>query len=79
MVGNGGKAQSRFEERGSGEGGARYIGAVALRSGLAKGDRRPSAWNGDALRDGEALIGVNCSCGKYGRSINVSAIHTRRV
>jgi hypothetical protein len=58
--GNGGNAQSRFNERSSGEGGTRSIGAVALRVGLPNDDRRPSLGViGDALRDGEALTGVS--------------------
>jgi len=38
LVGKGGKAQSRFEESISGEGGARCKGAVALLRGRPKGD-----------------------------------------
>lgn len=67
MPGNRGNALSRFDERSSGDGGGRCTGAVALRNGLRKGDLCPSLI-GDTLRDGEALTGVNSSCGKYGRS-----------
>ena len=57
-VGNGGNAQSRLEDSSSGEGGARCIGAVALLDGMGrvKGDR---GVDGEILRDGEALTGVN--------------------
>ena len=52
-VGKGGNAQSKFEDRISGEGGPLCMGAVALRKGRPNGDR------GDILRDGDALTGVN--------------------
>lgn len=58
-MGKGGKAQSRLEESGSGDGGLRK-GPVPLRIGLPNGDRRPSLGvNGDTLRDGDELAGVN--------------------
>ena len=57
LVGKGGNAQSKFEERGSGDGGLLAKGAVALRKGLPKGDRRPSI--GDIVLEGESLMGVN--------------------
>ena len=63
-MGKGGNAQSRFDERSSGDGSPRGIGAVALRKGLPKGDRDPSfGVIGEILRDGEELTGVSCSCG----------------
>lgn len=62
MPGKGGNALSRFDEKSSGDGGGRCTGAVALRKGLINGDLCPSLM-GDKLRDGEALTGVNSSCG----------------
>lgn len=77
-VGNGGNAQSRFDERSCGEGGPRNIGAVALRRGLPNGDRDPSfGVKGEMLREGEELTGVSCSCGKKGRSTEKSAMQTK--
>ena len=74
-MGKGGKAQSRFDERGSGDGRPRGRGAVALRRGFPKGDRDPSfGVKGERLRDGEELTGVSCSCGKNGRSTERSAL-----
>lgn len=57
LVGKGGKAQSRFEERSSGDGGLLAKGAVALRRGLPNGDRWRSI--GDIALEGEPLLGVN--------------------
>ena len=54
-VGKGGNAQSRFEDKISGDEGARIKGAVALLIGLANGDRGVI---GETLRDGEELTGV---------------------
>lgn len=47
------------------------MGAVALRGGLPKGDRRPSLLLGvigETLLEGDALTGVNWSGGTNGRS-----------
>lgn len=59
-VGNGGKAQSKFEDSTSGEGGALNKGAVFVRErpGLANGfgERRPSP---GLIGDCDALTGVN--------------------
>jgi hypothetical protein len=51
---------SRFDDKTSGDGG-RCIGSVALRNGLANGDRDPSLGvRGDMLREGDKLTGVSC-------------------
>lgn len=77
MVGNGGKAQSRLDESGSGDGRPCGIGAVTLRRGLPNGDCDLSfGVKGETLRDGEELAGVSCSDGKKGRSsLHVSMGH----
>ena len=72
-MGNGGNAQSKFEDRGSGDGRLAFTGAVALLvggGGLPKGDLVPSfGVLGEPLLDGDALTGVSSSWGKNGRSV----------
>ncbi len=61
-MGNGGNAQSRLDEGASGEGRAPLKGAVELRKGkgLPNGDLlSPLGVLGEALREGDALTGVN--------------------
>jgi hypothetical protein len=74
-VGNGGKAQSKFDERISGDGGAgRNMGAVALRIGLANGDRDLSPGvAGETPIDGDEP-GVSGSCwnGRSGLALESS-------
>lgn len=57
-VGNGGNAQSKFDDIGSGDGGPydRLGGGI---SGLPKGDCRPPGVMGDPVREGPELAGVN--------------------
>jgi hypothetical protein len=69
VTGNGGNAQSRFDDRGCGDGKGLIKGFVEVRGGLPRGECRPSLGViGETLREGDALTGVNWSWGKNGRS-----------